>query len=152
MLETGSVVQAVVTKVAPFGVYFECDGDPILVVASNLSWRGEDERNWEVGESADIMIVDYNEEKQIYVGSCKATQPDMNPYKHLAEASPSDTFLGVVKIVHPTGLSIHVGECVGSLSFDETTKELAVGEQVRVAVKSVDSDRQFLEFRLAETT
>ena len=152
MLETGSIVKATVTQIAPYGVYFGCDGDSILVVASNLSWRGEDEDELHVGDVVDVQIVGYSEDKQVYVGSCKATRPESNPYKRFSsKASPSETFLGQVQVVHTTGLSVKVGECIGILPYDETSNQLSVGDHVRVTVESVDPNRQFLEFRISES-
>ncbi|MCH7729694.1 MAG: S1 RNA-binding domain-containing protein [Planctomycetes bacterium] len=153
MLETGSIVKATISNIVPYGVYLECSGDSIVVVASNLSWRGESEVDSElrIGEVIDVKIMGYSQEKQVYVGSCKDVRPGANPYNALSHSPLSDTHCGIVRVVHETGLSIQIGECIGNLPYDESSKSLRVGDEVLVAVTSVDPQREFLDLRLLES-
>jgi small subunit ribosomal protein S1 len=150
MLSENTAVTATVSGITPYGAYLSCQGERIFILATELSWHkeGNDTPHLVIGEDVNVMILGYNDDKKLYVGSIKRLQPDANPYRTIAK-SPTDIHRGRVLNVHQNGLSIAVGDCFGNLPYDDVSKSLVVGQDVLVTVEAIDPDKEYLEVRLS---
>jgi ribosomal protein S1 len=151
MLEIGSKITARVVRIEPYGIWLKRDGDDILVMAPDVSWKGcAPAEAARVGDELELVVVRYNYPKRVVVGSLKALHPEENPYRELARREPRDILIGTVRAL--LGDVFHVdlaqGGAWGSLPRGRVPEELKPGDKIAVRIfdLQVDEGRLTLEF------
>ena len=152
MIEIGSVVEATVTRTAPFGVFLQHGGDTIFIPLNNLSWTPWPEilSQFEVGRNILVRVERFNYEKCEYSGNLRILTPERNPYREFSALPPGKVLRGRVKMVHQNGVTIELNKfCSGELPVTETTRELAVGAEVDVQIASLELNDQRMTLKLS---
>jgi small subunit ribosomal protein S1 len=113
MVEVGSVINAKVVRIEPYGVWLDFRGERALVLVPELSWKkiAHPTEIVHEGDAIDVYVSHYNYKDQVIVGSVKRLCPEQNPYRELSRFAP--------------GTPLHA--TVVSLFSDEVTVELANG-------------------------
>lgn len=159
-LEIGQVVTGRTTNVTDFGVFVDLGGVEGLVHISELSWgRVLHPRDYaEIGKDITVKVLQVNKEKCRVSLSVKRLFP--NPWAVVSETYPKGTVVDgeVTEIVKygaftrlKDGLEglIHISE-MGLEGSDTPNSILKPGQQVRVEVVLVDSERQRMSLRLVD--
>jgi len=157
-LISGEVVTGRITNITDFGAFVDLGGVEGLVHISELSWgrvlHPKDYVN--IGEQVQVMILQVNKEKCRVSLSMKRLQE--NPWIEVADRYPGGTLLDgeiteIVKFGAFARLSdgleglIHITE----MGLDEGASpdsRLTPGQEVKVEVVLVDSERQRMSLRL----
>jgi ribosomal protein S1 len=152
VIEIGAVVDAVVSRVEPFGVYLTQDKDTIFVPLSNLAWLPHPLTiaALQPGQTVMVLVERLNYKTKVYAGSVKRLHPEENPYRAFSRQPPDQVFGGKVKMIHHDGVVVDVGKgCVGELPLTEQTKALAEGSQVQVQITALELNEQRMTLKLA---
>jgi small subunit ribosomal protein S1 len=157
-LVSGEVISGRITNITDFGAFVDLGGVEGLVHISELSWgRVLHPKDYtSIGESIEVMVLQVNKEKCRVSLSLKRLQE--NPWIEVAEKYPSGTMLdaeiteivkfgafarlndGLEGLIHITEMGIEDGSTPDSF--------LTPGQQVKVEVVVVDSERQRMSLRL----
>ena len=153
MLKIGEKINAVVTRVEPYGVFLVYNDDEIFVPLNNLAWIPSPTTITSIrtGDSIKVLVESLNEAENTYTGSLKRLFPEQNPYKRLEDVAPSDVLHGVVRMVHQHGVSVELdNRCIGEISLSDHTVGLQEGVMVSVRIAEVDVENQRLSLELAD--
>lgn len=143
MVEIGSVIEAVVTRVEHFGVFLKYDSEEVVVLLPELSWEPmQDLRHAiHVGDRLSVLVLRYNYQKKQIVGSLRRLHPEKNPYRELARLVPGEVLHGVVISAAGADLSVRLPNGAwGYLSKRGWATEPNIGETVAVQIDSVEVD------------
>lgn len=153
MIEIGTVVEATVTRTAPFGVFLQQGGDTIFVPLNNLSWTPSPDilSQFEVGQTIRVLVERFNYEKCQYAGNLRILTPERNPYREFAALPPGKLLRGRVKMVHQNGVTVELNRfCSGELPLTEETRGLTVGAEVGVQITSLELNDQRMALKLCD--
>src|SRR2546423_12274196 len=98
MVEIGSIIQAQVERVEPYGLFLRHGDETVFVVLPEVSWLDKRDlrERVRVGEAADVYVLRYNYEKKHIVGSIRRAHPELNPYRTLSRLPPGEPHCGTV--------------------------------------------------------
>ncbi len=153
MLEIGAIVEAMIMRVEPFGIFLAYGNDSIFVPLNNVAWIPTPTMlaNLSVGQTLRVMIERLNYEKNTYTGSLKHLDPEGNPYRALSRNPPGTVLRGKVKMVHQNGVTVDVGnDCVGELPLNDQTRHLPEGSEIEVQIASLEVNDQAMTLKLAK--
>jgi len=143
MVEIGSIIEAVVTRVEHFGIFLQHDGEEVVVLLPEFSWEPvHDLRQLvRVGDLLQVLVVRYNYQKKQIVGSIRRLQQEKNPYREIARLAPETVLHGVVMNTAGSDLSIRLPNGAwGYLAKRLLPTEPRIGETVAVKVDCVEVD------------
>ncbi len=150
MLEIGSKVTARVVRIEPYGIWLKRDGDDILVMAPDVSWKGRAPAEVaQLGDELELIVMRYNYPKRVVVGSLKALHPEENPYRELARREPGEILIATVRDLLGDAFHVDLPQGAwGSLPRGCVCEELRPGDKVAVRIfdLEVDQGRLTLDF------
>jgi ribosomal protein S1 len=143
MVEIGSVIEAVVTRIEHYGVYLRHDGDEILVLIPEFSWHPV--KNLQevvrVGDRLRVQVLRYNYQDRRFVGSVRRLQQEDNPYRQLSRLPPGEVLDGTVLHTAGDDLTIRLPNGVwGYLPKRCLTSEARAGDLIKVEIAALDVD------------
>jgi len=159
----GARIPGKVVSLTNYGAFVELEaGVEGLVHISEMSWRKRIQhpsKLLEVGDEVDIVILDVDEDSRRISLGMKQTEP--NPWRVIADKyEEGDIITGRVRNLTDFGAFVEVGEGIDGLihisdmswteRVEHPSEVLQKGEQVEVAVLSVDAERQRLSLGLKQ--
>ena len=159
----GARIPGKVVSLTNYGAFVELEaGVEGLVHISEMSWRKRIQhpsKLLEVGDEVDVVILDVDEDsRRISLGM---KQTETNPWRVIADKyEEGDIITGRVRNLTDFGAFVEVGEGIDGLihisdmswteRVEHPSEVLQKGEQVEVAVLSVDAERQRLSLGLKQ--
>jgi ribosomal protein S1 len=144
MVEIGSVIEAVVTRIEPYGFFFSHNGEEGLVLIPEFSWRPvRDLRDVvRVGDRLKVLVLLYNYKDRKIVASVRRLHQEDNPYRELSRLPPGEVLEGTVSFAAGDSLTVQLPNGAwGSLPKRYLASETRVGDKVKVEVESLDVDQ-----------
>jgi ribosomal protein S1 len=144
MIEIGSIIEAVVTRIEPYGVYLQHDGETVLVLIPEVAWQPvRDLRDkCQIGERLPVYVLRYNYVDRAVVGSFRRAHPEANPYRQLSRLAPGTVLPGRVKYLSKDGLTLEMPN--GARGFMPSRYAAGKSAQpesvVNVVIGSIDVD------------
>ena len=161
-IESGQVRHGVVKNITDFGVFVDLDGMDGLLHITDMSW-GRIKHPSEmvnVGETIEVMILDVDRERERVSLGLKQSTP--NPWEQIEERYPVGSRLrGRVVNLVPYGAFVelergveglvHVSEISWTKRVARASDILSVGDEVDVAVLSVNKEDQKIALGIRQT-
>lgn len=148
----GEVVEAVVTRLEPYGAWIECGGRPGLVTIPEVSWS-------RIRHPGDVLAVGQAVRVKVllaptdhpFSASVRATRPDLNPWVDPTVFAAGTEFTAPVVRVLEYGCFVELRPDVwGLLKRGDSGNQPAVGEVLRVRVTHSDPTTRKVEVVLKE--
>ncbi len=151
----GATFMGRVTNITDYGAFVELEaGIEGLVHVSEMSWTKKNVHPGKIvstSQEVEVMILDVDETKRRISLGLKQIQA--NPWSEFQEKYPSGSELeGEVKNITEFGLfvglpgdidgMVHLSDLSWELSGDEAVKEFEKGQNVKVKVLDVDTDKE----------
>jgi small subunit ribosomal protein S1 len=152
---TGAKFTGRVTNITDYGAFVELEpGIEGLVHVSEMSWTKKNIHPGKIvstSQEVEVMILDVDEQKRRISLGLKQCLP--NPWEEFKEKYPPGTELeGEVKNITEFGLfvglpgeidgMVHLSDLSWDRSGDEAVKDYQKGDQVKVKVLDVDTDKE----------
>ncbi|MBU91160.1 MAG: 30S ribosomal protein S1 [Acidobacteria bacterium] len=159
----GARIPGKVVSLTNYGAFVELEaGVEGLVHISEMSWRKRIQhpsKVLDVGDEADVVILDVDEDSRRISLGMKQTEP--NPWRLIADKYEEGNIItGRVRNLTDFGAFVEVGEGIDGLihisdmswteRVEHPSEVLEKGEEVEVAVLSVDAERQRLSLGLKQ--
>jgi len=160
---TGARMHGKVVSLTDYGAFVELEeGVEGLVHISEMSWRKRikhPSKLVEVSDEVDVVILDVDEENRRISLGMKQTEP--NPWRLIAEKyEEGNIILGRVRNLTDFGAFVEIEEGIDGLihisdmswtkRIEHPSEILHKGQEVEVAVLSVDAERQRLSLGLKQ--
>ena len=151
-LDPGDFREGVVSSVVNFGAFVDLGGMDGLVHVSELSWQHVSHPGEvaSVGDKVKVKVLEVDRDRERISLSIRQTRED--PWDEFSRGvEPGAIAHGVVTKTVPFGAFVSVGEGVEGLvhvseialhHVESPELELSIGQQVRVKVTEIDSDRR----------
>jgi ribosomal protein S1 len=152
MLEIGSVVDAEVIRIMPFGLYLKAGDDTVLLTVGQISWTPtrETSSQFKVGQTLRVLVERFDYAKKVYAGSIRLLTPELNPYREFSMLPAGTVLRGRVKMTHQNGVTVELNEwCSGELPLTDETSKLTLGTEVEVQITSLELSSQDMTLKLA---
>ncbi|WP_435016470.1 S1 RNA-binding domain-containing protein [Tundrisphaera sp. TA3] len=145
-LAPGSIIDAVVVQIEPYGAWVDHGGQRGLITIPEVSWSrirhpGE---ALSVGQRvrAKVLGVAAGE----FSASIRAAHPELDPWRDPESFGVGATFVGPVVLVTDYGCFVELRPDVrGLLRRERCPEGVCVGDRLRVAILSVDAVRGMIE-------
>jgi len=159
----GSRIQGKVVSLTDYGAFVELEeGVEGLVHISEMSWRKRikhPSKLVEVGDEVDVVILDVDEENRRISLGMKQTEP--NPWRLIADKYEEGNIIqgrvrnltdfgAFVEIEEGIDGLIHISDMSWTKRVEHPSEVLQKGQEVEVAVLSVDAERQRLSLGLKQ--
>lgn len=159
----GSRIRGKVVSLTDYGSFVELEeGVEGLVHISEMSWRKRvkhPSKLVEVGDGVDVVILDVDEENRRISLGMKQTEP--NPWRLIAEKYEEGNIItgrvrnltdfgAFVEIEEGIDGLIHISDMSWTKRIEHPSEILHKGQEVEVAVLSVDAERQRLSLGLKQ--
>jgi len=150
LLTVGTIVEASVTRLEPYGAWIDCDGRAGLVTIPEVSWS-------RIGHPGDVLSVGQRVCVEVLVAaaglpfsaSIRAVHPECDPWHEPALFATGAEFKGPVVQVLRYGCFVELRpEVWGLLRRERWSGPLAVGDRVRVRIENADADARKIEVSL----
>jgi len=152
-IEVGQVLQGRVKNITDFGVFIDLGGIDGLLHITDLSWGRVNHPSEVVGleEMIDVMVIDYDEEKQRVSLGLKQLQP--HPWDNVEEKYPVGSVV-TGKVVSITNYGafvelekgieglVHISEISWVKHIKHPSEVFSLGEQIDVKVLDIQPDEQ----------
>jgi small subunit ribosomal protein S1 len=155
MVEIGSTIEAVVTGVKHYGVYLDHEGQEVVVLLPEVSWKPVRDlaSAVRVGDTLKVLVLRYNYKTQQIVGSVRRLYPAENPYRDLSRLPPGEILHGKVRFVAGDAATVDLANGAwGHLPKRFLTRALHAGDDVEVEIDSLEVDEGRLTFVPARET
>jgi len=151
----GSRVMGKVTNITDYGSFVEIEeGVEGLVHVSEMDWTNKNvnpAKLVSVGDEAEVMILDIDEERRRISLGMKQCQP--NPWDEFAaQYNKGDRVTGAIKSITDFGIFVgleggidglvHLSDLSWSDGGEDTIRDFQKGEEVEAVVLSVDPERE----------
>ena len=151
MIKVGQIIDAVVYRVEPYGIFLRHDDAELFVHLPELSWTDSRPANARVpvNASLSVLVLARNPEKDQWIASVKRARPESNPFLEIADL-PGDACLRA-EIVYQTPDALIArleNRSEGFIRRSDVTREVRIGDIVDVLVVAVDPERGELQLRL----
>ncbi|HKI37484.1 MAG TPA: S1 RNA-binding domain-containing protein [Gemmataceae bacterium] len=143
MVEIGFVIEAVVTHVEHYGVFLRHDGEEVIVLIPEFSWRPVKNLRdvVRVGDRLKVLVLRYNYKKRQIVASVRRLHQEDNPYRELSRLPPGEVLEGTVTFAAGEDLTIRLPNGAwGDLPKRSLGREASVGDKVNVEVEALEVD------------
>jgi small subunit ribosomal protein S1 len=162
MLQIGDVVEALVTRIEPYGLWLDCQGTTILVNIPEIAWHrirhpGE---YTHVGCHVLVEIIHVDLERQKVAASVRRLYPERNPWRHAHrwrhahQLRLGERHVAMVVGAPPGGhvISVEFGAGINAvLVRNPGNDHLRAGDTIAIRLTSIDRDRQRVEAVLDPT-
>ncbi len=108
MVEIGSVIQARVERIEPYGVFLKYETEKVFVHLPEVSWQdlGDPGESVQVDDILGVYVLRYHYLKREIVGSIRRLHPEQNPYRQLSRLPPGEVLRGQVKSTYRDGATV----------------------------------------------
>ena len=139
-VSVGAVIEASVTRLEPYGAWVEYAGRPGLITIPEVSWS-------RITHPGDVLQVGQRVRAKVLVLgpagelslSIRAAHPEQDPWRDPLAFAPGKEFVGPVALVLGYGCFVELApEVRGLLPKGHWSRDLAIGDRVRVRVVSAD--------------
>lgn len=151
----GSILSGKVTNITDYGCFVEIEkGVEGLVHVSEMDWTNKNahpNKVIQLGQETSVMVLDIDQERRrisLGIKQCKE-----NPWNAFAKKhAKHDLVQGKVKSITDFGLFVglegnidglvHISDISGKLSSEEALRQYKKGDEIKVVILGVDSDRE----------
>lgn len=151
-IQTGTVLDGVVTGIMPFGVFVDLDGVEGLVHISEIAWEKVSHPSdyFSVGQTIQVMVLGVDDQSKKLALSVKRLTP--NPWETVEEKYPVGTKVkGTVSKIVPFGAFVTLEKGLdGLIHVSEAIEPLKEGDAVEAFVVQVDGKNQKLALSTRE--
>jgi small subunit ribosomal protein S1 len=161
-LDTGSVVEGVISNIVDFGAFVDLDGIDGLIHISELSWSHVNHPSevLEIGQKVRVKVLDIDRDRQRISLGLKQTQAD--PWQQVLDAYQQGdvvhgrvtkvvTFGAFVEIVPGVEGLVHISE-LANHHVENPREVVSQGQDVLVKVIEIDAERRRLSLSLKRVT
>jgi small subunit ribosomal protein S1 len=152
-LEPDQIVETTVTRLEHYGAWIDCAGRTGLVLIPEISWT-------RISHPAQALAVDQRVRVKVlnvqsdgkFTASIRGVHPEQDPWYDPSLFAPGTEFVGRVVLVPAYGAFVELRpEVWGLLRKGKWTRQVAVGDQLRVRIETVDETARKIEVsQLAE--
>ncbi len=161
-LQKGEVRKGRVKNITDFGAFIDLDGIDGLLHITDMSWGRikHPSEILKVGQELEVMVLDVDREKErISLGLKQTTE---NPWSTIAENFPVGSrvngkvvnlaaYGAFVEIAPGIEGLVHISEFSWTKRVARASDMLSVGDEIQVAVLSVDSENQKIALGIRQT-
>ena len=157
-LDTGMVVDGVISNIVDFGAFVDLDGIDGLIHISELSWSNVTHPSevLEIGQKVKVKVLDIDRERQRISLGLKQTQTD--PWQQVLESYQEGdvvegkvtkvvTFGAFVEILPGVEGLVHISE-LAQHHVENPREVVSQGDTVNVRILEVDAERRRLSLSL----
>src|SRR5438128_1201987 len=157
-LNPGDVVEGSISNIVDFGAFVDLDGMDGLIHISELSWSHVNHPSevLEIGQTAQVKVLDIDRESQRISLGLKQTQSD--PWQQVLESYQEGdvvqgtvtkvvTFGAFVEILPGVEGLVHISE-LAQHHVENPREVVSQGDQVNVRILEVDAERRRLSLSL----
>src|SRR4051794_33257884 len=161
-LDTGMVVDGVISNIVDFGAFVDLDGIDGLIHISELSWSHVNHPSevLEIGQKVKVKVLDIDRDRQRISLGLKQTQAD--PWQQVLDAYGQGdvvhgkvtkvvTFGAFVEIVPGVEGLVHISE-LANHHVENPREVVSHNEDVLVKIIEIDADRRRLSLSLKRVT
>src|SRR3954467_12746140 len=157
-LDTGMVVEGVISNIVDFGAFVDLDGIDGLIHISELSWSHVNHPSevLEIGQKVNVKVLDIDRDRQRISLGLKQTQTDpwqqvLEPYAEgdvvSGKVTKVVTFGAFVEILPGVEGLVHISE-LAQHHVENPREVVSQGDTVNVRILEVDADRRRLSLSL----
>ena len=146
-LTIGAVIDAVVTRLEPYGAWIDCAGQTGLVLIPEVSWSRirHPSDALSVGQRVRVKVLVIRTDGQ-FTASIRAVHPEQDPWHDPTLFAAGTECLGTVVRVLEYGCFVELRpEVWGLLRKERWPAPMAVGDEVRVHIERVDAATRKIE-------
>ncbi len=143
MIEIGSTIEAVVTRVEPYGIFLRRGEEEVVVLLPEFSWRRVKNLREvvHIGDHLTVVVLRYNYKDRKVVASVRRLHQEENPYRELSRLPAGATLEGTVTLIAGDHLTVELPNGAwGSLPRLALPNEAHVGQKLKLEVESLDVD------------
>jgi ribosomal protein S1 len=143
MVEIGTTISARVTRIEPYGVWLDHDGEKVLVLIPYFSWAPVQDlsQHVRVGQDLAVKVIRYNYQNRVIVGSRRALEPEKNPFRLLSFLDPGTPIEARVVLVNANDVTLELPNKVwGNLPRHRLPGEPKLEEVIQVVISALDVD------------
>src|SRR3954471_8004868 len=157
-LDTGMVVEGVISNIVAFGAFVDLDGIDGLIHISELSWSHVNHPSevLEIGQKVNVKVLDIDRDRQRISLGLKQTQAD--PWQQVLDAYQQGdvvrgrvtkvvTFGAFVEILPGVEGLVHISE-LAQHHVENPREVVSQGDTVNVRILEVDAERRRLSLSL----
>ncbi len=161
-IKVGEVREGTVKNITDFGAFIDLNGIDGLLHITDMSWGriGHPSEVLKVGETLEVLILDFDKEKERVSLGLKQRQP--NPWDEVEKKFPVGTKIkGKVVNIMSYGVFvelekgieglIHISELSWTRRINHPSEVLAVGDSVDAMVLSVDKEGKKISLGIKQT-
>lgn len=151
VLELGSIIEAHVYRVEPYGVFLRHNDAELFVHLQELSWTDRRPANARglLNSFLRVQVLSRDPEKDQWIASVKRIHPESNPFREVADLPVGVVLRG--KVIYETSgaffVRLHNG-AEGIIIRSEVKCEIRAGDNVDAIVVAVDAEKGKLQLRL----
>lgn len=152
MVAIGSVIKARVIRIEHYGIYLKHGQEDVLVLVPEVSWEKTPDLRvaFQTGDEIDLVVLRYNYQKRVIVGSIKRLHPEQNPYRELSLLEPGKILHGTVATIYDDAVQVRFPNGAwGHIPKNRLDRCLQVGGSVPVVITDLDVDGGVLSLDLA---
>ncbi len=161
-IKVGEVREGMVKNITDFGAFIDLNGIDGLLHITDMSWGriGHPSEVLKVGETLEVVILDFDKEKERVSLGLKQRQP--NPWDEVEKKFPVGTKIkGKVVNIMTYGVFvelekgieglIHISELSWTRRINHPSEVLAAGDSVEAMVLSVDKEAKKISLGIKQT-
>src|ERR1043165_542541 len=152
MLKSCDIVDMLVSKVEPFGLYGMSDDEVVFVPIPELAWKPvrSPPDLFHVGDTVKVVILRMNDIDHHAVGSIRQLDRQGNPYLAIAQNVPKDAAItGTVVFITKDWVTVELSNgCRGHFP-SQNNQHYKRGEVVKVRIMEVDVNNGHITFAQA---
>ena len=148
--EVGEVVEAIVTRLEPYGAWIEFNGQKGLVTIPEISWAPIEHPRvvLSVGQDIRVKILWVPADKP-FSASIKAVSPELDPWRDPNRFAVGTEFTSPVVRILDYGVFLELLPSVwGLLRRGQWSGPVHIGDTFHVRVESVNTEKQQIELSI----
>ncbi len=152
MIKEKQVVEAKVVCIEAYGVYLDYQGEEILVLIPELSWKPIQHPSEivQLDERVRVYIIKYNYDTQKFVGSVKILDQESNPYYKLIRFGIGTEVKAKIKGIYGDEATVilpfNIWEPVSKTILPDNINP---GDEIKIIIQEVDADKKRVKFKPA---
>jgi len=151
-MQEKQVVEAKVIRIETYGVYLDYQGEEILVLIPELSWKPIQHPSEivQLDEKVRVSIIKYNNDTRKFVGSIKVLDQESNPYYKLMRFGTETEVRAKIKSIYDDEVTIilpfNIWESVPKTILPDNINPC---DEVRVIIEEIDVDKRRVKLKPA---
>jgi ribosomal protein S1 len=155
MVEIGSMIEATVTRLEPYGIWFKYQDQDGLILIPEVAWQPVQDLQTvaRVGDRLKVYVLRYNYRDRAIVGSLRRLRPEENPYRQLARLEAGSLLPGKVMFSAGDHVTIELANGAwGHIPQGRFQRPPSKGEGVDVVISDMEVDEGRLVLDLARSS